>query len=115
MGKTYGKMNSKFVLFTFYHIKSGFLVFIRYFTLISNTKVSEMTCRYPMQMIMDKKNFLFVSYGFDIKPQAPFIRSCACEKHKNVIERHFITFSGSLWLYEKGTPLEFSLSSFQTL
>jgi hypothetical protein len=37
------------------------------------------------------------------------------KKHKNVIERRFITFLGSLWLYEKGTPLEFSLSSFQTL
>jgi hypothetical protein len=57
MGKTYGKMNSKFVLFTFYHIKSGFFVFIHYFTLISNTKVSEMTCRYPMQVIMDEKTF----------------------------------------------------------
>jgi hypothetical protein len=79
------KMNSKFVLFTFYHIKSGFFVFIHYFTLISNTKVSEMTCRYPMQMIMDEKilrydAFLFVSYGFDIRPQVPFIRSCTCEK-----------------------------------
>jgi hypothetical protein len=79
------KMNSKFVLFTFYHIKSGFFVFIHYFTLISNTKVSEMTCRYPMQMFMDEKllrydAFLFVSYGFDIRPQVPFIRSCTCEK-----------------------------------
>jgi hypothetical protein len=54
-------------------------------------------------------------YGFDLKPQAPFIRSCACEKHKNVIERCFISFPGSLWLHEKGTPLELSLSSFQTL
>jgi hypothetical protein len=58
---------------------------------------------------------LIVCYGFYIKPRAPFVRSCACEKHKNVIERCFITFSGLLWLYEKGTPLEFSLSSFQTL
>ena len=49
------KMNSKFVLFTFYHEKSGFFIFIHYFTLISNAKVSKMTCRYPMQMIMDKK------------------------------------------------------------
>ena len=58
---------------------------------------------------------LIVFYDFDIKPRAPFVRSCACEKYKNVIERRFITFSGSLWLYEKGTPLEFSLISFQTL
>jgi hypothetical protein len=53
--KQYGKMNCKFVLFTFYHVKSGFFMFIHYFTLISNTEVSKMTCRYPMQMIMDKK------------------------------------------------------------
>jgi hypothetical protein len=71
------KMNSKFVLFTFYHIKSGFFVFIRYFTLIFNMKVSEMTCRYPMQMIMDEKilrydAFLFVSYGFDLKTSSAF-------------------------------------------
>jgi hypothetical protein len=59
--------------------------------------------------------FLIVFYGFDLKPRAPFIRSCTCEKHKNVIEHRFISFSGSLWLYEKGTPLELSLSSFQTL
>ena len=70
-------MNSKFVLFTFYHIKSGFFVFIHYFTLISNMKVSEMTCRYPMQMIMDEKIlrydvFLFVSYGFDLKTSSVF-------------------------------------------
>jgi hypothetical protein len=58
---------------------------------------------------------LIVFYGFYIKPRAPFVYSCACEKHKNVIEHCFITFLGSLWLYEKGTPLEFSLSSFQTL
>jgi hypothetical protein len=49
------KMDGKFVLFTFYHNKSGFFMFIHYFTLISNTEVSKMTCRYPMQMIMDKK------------------------------------------------------------
>jgi hypothetical protein len=58
---------------------------------------------------------LFGCYGFDIKPQAPFIHSCACEKYKNVIEHCFISFPGSLWLHEKGTPLELSLSSFQTL
>ena len=57
----------------------------------------------------------FVCYGFDIKPRALFIHSCACEKYKNVIEHSFITFSRSPWLYEKGTPLDFSLSSFQTL
>jgi hypothetical protein len=71
------KMNSKFVLFTFYHVKSGFFIFIHYFTLISNTKVSKMTCRYPMQMIMDEKIlqydvFLFVSYGFDLKTSSAF-------------------------------------------
>jgi hypothetical protein len=44
-----------------------------------------------------------------------FFRSCAYEKHKNVIEHSFITFLGSPRLYEKGTPLEFSLSSFQIL
>ena len=69
---------------------------------------------------MDKKNLrcgviLFVFYGFDLKPKAPFIRSCACEKHKNVIERCFISFPCSLWSHEKGTPLELTLSSFQTL
>ena len=58
---------------------------------------------------------LIVFYGFDIKPRVPFVRSCTCEKHKNMTERCFITFSGSLWLNEKGTTLEFSLSSFQTL
>jgi hypothetical protein len=58
---------------------------------------------------------LVVFYGFDIKPRALFIRSCACQKYKNVIERCFISFPGSLWLHEKGTPLELSLSSFQTL
>jgi hypothetical protein len=115
--KQYGKMNCKFVLFTFYHDKSGFFMFIHYFTLITNTEVSKMTCRYPMQMIMDKKLlrydvFLFVSYGFDLKPQVPFIRSCTCEKHENVIERCFISFPGSMWLHEKGTPLELTLSSF---
>jgi hypothetical protein len=83
--KQYGKMNCKFVLFTFYHVKSGFSMFIHYFTLITNTEVSNMTCRYPMQMIMDKKLlqydvFLFVSYGFDLKPQVSFIRSFTCEK-----------------------------------
>ena len=57
----------------------------------------------------------FVCYGFDIKPQAPFIRSCTCEKHENEIERRFISFPGSLWLHEKGTPLDLTLSSFQTL
>ena len=46
---------------------------------------------------------LIVCYGFDIKPRAPFVHSCACEKHKNTTEHCFITFSGSLWLYEKGT------------
>jgi hypothetical protein len=71
-------------------------------------------------MIMDKKLLwcgviLFVFYGFDLKPLAPFVRSCACEKYKNVIEHCFISFPGSLWLHEKGTPLDFSLSSFQTL
>jgi hypothetical protein len=70
-----------------------------------------------MQMIMDKKLLrcgviLFVFYGFDLKPQASFIRSCACQKYKNVIERCFISFPGSLWLHEKGTPLELTLSSF---
>jgi hypothetical protein len=55
---------------------------------------------------------LFVSYGFDIKPQAYFIHSCACQKYKNVIERCFISFPGSLWLHEKGTSLELTLSSF---
>jgi hypothetical protein len=98
-------------------IKVGFFMFIHYFTLITNTKVSNMTCRYPMQMIMDKKNlqydvFLFVSYGFDLKPQVPFIRSCTCEKPENVIERCFISFLGSMWLHEKGTPLELTLCSF---
>jgi hypothetical protein len=98
-------------------IKVGFFMFIHYLTLITNMEVSKMTCRYPMRMIMDKKLlrcgvFLFVSYGFDIKPQAPFIRSCACQKYKNVIERCFISFPGSLWLHEKGTPLELTLSSF---
>jgi hypothetical protein len=71
------KMNGKFVLFTFYHNKSGFFMFIRYFTLISNAEVSKMTCRYPMLMIMDEKIlrydvFLFVSYGFDIKTSSAF-------------------------------------------
>ena len=75
--KQYGKMNCKFVLFTFYHVKSGFFMFIHYFTLISNAEVSKMTCRYPMQMIMDKKNlqydvFLFVSYGL-ISAFYPFL------------------------------------------
>jgi hypothetical protein len=55
---------------------------------------------------------LIVCYGFDIQPRAPFIRSCTYEKHKNVIEHCFISFSGSFWLHEKGTPLELSLSSF---
>jgi hypothetical protein len=56
-------------------IKVGFFMFIHYLTLITNMEVSKMTCRYPMQMIMDKKPFgvfLFVSYGFDIRPQVPF-------------------------------------------
>jgi hypothetical protein len=80
------KMNSKFVLFTFYHIKSGFFVFIHYFTLISNTKVSEMTCRYPIQMIMDEKLLPYDAFLFLFpmvlisRPQVPFIRSCTCEK-----------------------------------
>jgi hypothetical protein len=55
----------------------------------------------------------FVFYGFDLKPQALFIHFRACEKHKNVIERCFISFSGSPWLHEKGTPLELTLSSFR--
>jgi len=55
---------------------------------------------------------LFGCYGFDIKPQAPFIRSCTCEKHKNVIEHCFISFLSSLWLHKKGTPMELTLSSF---
>jgi hypothetical protein len=111
-------MNCKFILFTFYHDKSGFFfMFIHYFTLITNVAVSKMTCGYPTQMIMDKTLlrcgvFLFVSYGFDMKPQVPFIHSCTCEKHENVIERCFISFPGSLWLHEKGTPLELTLSSF---
>jgi hypothetical protein len=38
-----------------------------------------------MQMFMDEKilrydAFLFVSYGFDIRPQVFFIRSYTCEK-----------------------------------
>jgi hypothetical protein len=71
-------------------------------------------------MVMDKiftwcGVILVVCYDFDIQPRALFIRSCACKKHKNAIEHRFISFSGSLWLYEKGTPLELSLSSFQTL
>ena len=41
-------------------IKVGFFMFIHYFTLITNTEVSNMTCRYPMQMIMDKK---LLKYG----------------------------------------------------
>jgi hypothetical protein len=70
-----------------------------------------------MQMIMDKQllrydMFLFVSYGFDIKPQVTFIHSCTCKKHENMIERCFISFPGSLWLHEKGTPLELTLSFF---
>jgi hypothetical protein len=44
-----------------------------------------------------------------------FVRSCARKKHENVVEHTFITFLGSTRLYEKGTPLESSLSSFQTL
>ena len=97
-----------------------FIHYLTHLTLITNTKVSKMTCRYPMRMIMDKKLLrcgviLFVSYGFDIKPQAPFIHSCACQKYKNVIEHCFISFPGSLWLHEKGTPLELTLSFFQTL
>jgi hypothetical protein len=95
-------------------------MFIYYLNLITNVKMSEMTCRGETWMIMDRifpwcGVILMVCYGFYIKPRAPFVCSCACEKHKNVIERRFITFLGSLWLYEKGTPLEFSLSSFQTL
>ena len=35
--------------------------------------------------------------------------------HENAIEHTFINFSGSTRLYEKGTPLDSSLSSFQTL
>jgi hypothetical protein len=78
-------MYCEFILFTFYHgMKVGFFMFIHYLTLITNTEVSTMTCRYPLQMIMDKTFavwcVLFVSSGFDIKPQAPFIHSCACEK-----------------------------------
>jgi hypothetical protein len=95
-------------------------MFIHYLTLITNVKMSEMIGRCKTWMIMNRiftwcGVILIVCYGFDIKPRAPFVRSCACEKHKNVIERCFITFSGSLWLHEKGTPLELSLSSFQTL
>jgi hypothetical protein len=42
----------------------------------------------------------------------PFSRS---KIHENAIKHTFITFFGSTRLYEKGTPLESSLSSFQTL
>ena len=92
-------------------------MFIPYLTLITNMEVSKMTCRYPMRMIMDKKLlrcgvFLFVSYGFDIKPWALFIRSRACQKYKNMLEHCFISFPGSLWLHEKRTPLELYLGSF---
>jgi hypothetical protein len=95
-------------------------MFIHYFTLITNVEMSEIIGRCKTWMIM---NIIFtwcgviliVCHGFEINPRAPFVRSCACEKHKNVNERCFITFSGLPWLYEKGTPLEFSLISFQTL
>jgi hypothetical protein len=97
-----------------------FIPYLTHLTLITNTKVSKMTYRYPMQMIMDKKLLrcgvnLFIFYGFDLKPQASFIHSRTCQKYKNVIEHCFISFPGSLWLHEKGTPLELTLSSFQTL
>jgi hypothetical protein len=103
-----------YLLFT---IKSGFFVFIHYFTLISNSKVSKMTCRYPMQMIMDEKLlqydvFLFISYGFDFKTSSAFYPFWHLRKTKNMIEPCFISFPGSMWLHEKGTPLELTLSSF---
>jgi hypothetical protein len=64
------------------------------------------------------KNFLrcgvilFGCCGFDIKPQAPFIHSCTCEKHKNMIEHCFISFLGSLWSHKKGTPTEVNFKLF---
>jgi hypothetical protein len=76
-------------------------IFIYYLNLITNVKMSEMTCRYETWMIMDKfftwcGVILIVGDGFDIKPRASFVRSCACEEQKDVTGHHFITFSGSL-------------------
>ena len=98
---------------------------IYWLNLIPNIKMSVMTCR------GDDVDDYIQGYGHIFSPiwcdfdcflwflhktlSVVFVRSCAHEKHKNVIEHSFITFSGSTRLYEKGTPLESSLSSFQTL
>jgi hypothetical protein len=84
-------------------------MFICYLTLITNVKMSEMIGRCKTWMIMDIiftwcGVILIVCYGFDIKPRAPFVRSCACEKHENVTERHFISFPGLAVVVRKRNP-----------
>jgi hypothetical protein len=79
------KMNCKIVLFTFYHSESGFFIFIHCFTLITNTKVSKMTCRHLMRRLWTQKllkNGVFIWFSMVLmeKPQVPFIRSSTCEK-----------------------------------
>jgi hypothetical protein len=59
--------------------------------------------------------FLFFLWFLNKTSSVIFVRSCTRKKHENVVKHTFITFSGSTRLYEKGTPLESSLSSFQTL
>jgi hypothetical protein len=56
MGKTYGE-NEIVILFylLFTIVKVGFSIFIHYFTLITNTKVSKMTCRHLTRRLWTKK------------------------------------------------------------
>ena len=56
---------------------------------------------------------IFVCFlWFWYKTSSVFYPFFHLRKTQNVIERCFISFPGSLWLHEKGTPLELTLSSF---
>jgi hypothetical protein len=100
-------------------------MFIYCLNLIPNIKMSVMTCRgddiddYIQgygHIFLRYSMILIVFYGFLHKTSSVvFVRYYSRKKHENMIEHSFITFSGSTRLYKKGTPLEFSLSSFQTL